>query len=1008
MNLPILCAAARFGAFARFLCLGALLGGMQAATAQTQPTFTVTAKEDAPDAEASDGLCKSTLPGGPCTLRAAVEENNRNPDWGVINLPANIYQLDLGPLTISSSTSIQGDDASTTQIAANGKKAFVIAGTGPFNAFFSNLTIANARDANDMRNGHGAALDYQSPVASGLYRVDFYGNSTDWQGGAIANAGADITMQECRMSNNTVPRSDGSGQTGSGGAIANNGVMRIYRSTFTGNQGTRGGAISNSGSLEVFNSTFTQNSVDFQGGAIYNSFKTDGTTPYQVTLAFDTFYKNVAGTESDPDRNPSNRDFPGGGALFNAGDMFVGNCILSGNVDSRVGSSWQHIYSPDVFSRNHQVLIATPGGGIALLDLFPRFTSFRGNVFGTVNPAVWNAADAVWGDLRFDQVGFDDPMLASLRANGGHTETFAPLPRSPALEQGVGSTSARIFDCPATDQRGVPRPPHSGGPNGERCDVGAYEVTPTSGPLEAENAELFGAFAIVSDAQASGGKFVAAPNGTGDRTNAPDEAQRMRFNVYVDESGDYNLKGWCRGTGVPDNSFWVKLDGLPAPGNLWDFPEGSAQFAERLVTHRGTGTEDAPEVNPVRFTLFKGMHTVDVYLREDGAQLDRIQILPAVQFSQNLEVESSSMLSGAFMVGKDPLASAGKYVFTPATYSNPANLPDDTHKVTTVVTVTQAGTYLVRANVHASFDDRNSFWVKVDGQPSAGYVWDMTETNTAYGLDYVSHRGGGNSGNPDQDPVELQLAAGAHTIEVFAREGGTRLDRIGLEPKQDADARIVSRNRPATASSSESSSLTAGKAVDGNQGTRWASQAGDDQWLRVDLQARYRIDRVMLYWDAAYGKEYEIQISEDGNTWTALYHKAEGNGGGDNLMVDGTGRYVRMKGVKRGTSGGYSLKEFDVYGTAVTSGFVCQGGCLSAQPVSRYQNAVFNTTGERWFVVKDIVTGWQASEIAGRTISVNGIAVSAGQMPLPPRVNGKYYFQFSPGTYSWAAWSFWN
>jgi hypothetical protein len=125
-------------------------------------------------------------------------------------------------------------------------------------------------------------------------------------------------------------------------------------------------------------------------------------------------------------------------------------------------------------------------------------------------------------------------------------------------------------------------------------------------------------------------------------------------------------------------------------------------------------------------------------------------------------------------------------------------------------------------------------------------------------------------------------------------------------------------------------------------------------------------------------------------------------------MLNGTGRYVKVKGIKRGTSGAYSLKEFDVYGTAVPSGFVCQGACLSAQPLSAYQNAVLNTTGERWYVVTDMVQGWQASEVAGRAISVNGVTLQPGQMPLPSRVNGKYYFRFSAGTYTWASWGFWN
>jgi hypothetical protein len=93
---------------------------------------------------------------------------------------------------------------------------------------------------------------------------------------------------------------------------------------------------------------------------------------------------------------------------------------------------------------------------------------------------------------------------------------------------------------------------------------------------------------------------------------------------------------------------------------------------------------------------------------------------------------------------------------------------------------------------------------------------------------------------------------------------------------------------------------------------------------------------------------------------------------------------------------------------ALDVGFQCTGACLSATPLVRNQNSgPFGTTGERWFVVSQNVNGWQASEMAGRTLRVNGILVTAGQMPLPAAVDGAYYFQFSPGNFTWASWSFW-
>lgn len=128
---------------------------------------------------------------------------------------------------------------------------------------------------------------------------------------------------------------------------------------------------------------------------------------------------------------------------------------------------------------------------------------------------------------------------------------------------------------------------------------------------------------------------------------------------------------------------------------------------------------------------------------------------------------------------------------------------------------------------------------------------------------------------------------------------------------------LLSQGKPATASSIETSSFTAAKAVDGNTSTRWASAEGHDpEWIRVDLGATYSITRVALTWEAAYAKSYQVQTSANGSTWTTIYSTTTGNGGGDDLTgLNGSGRYVRVYGTVRGTSYGYSLFEFKVYGS---------------------------------------------------------------------------------------------
>ncbi|MFE0699768.1 discoidin domain-containing protein [Streptomyces sp. NPDC058872] len=128
---------------------------------------------------------------------------------------------------------------------------------------------------------------------------------------------------------------------------------------------------------------------------------------------------------------------------------------------------------------------------------------------------------------------------------------------------------------------------------------------------------------------------------------------------------------------------------------------------------------------------------------------------------------------------------------------------------------------------------------------------------------------------------------------------------------------LLSQGRTTTASSSEGAAYSASAAVDGDlTGTRWASQWSDDQWIRIDLGQRASVSRIVLTWENAYGKAYDLQLSDDGTDWRTVRSVTDGDGGTDDLAVSGTGRYVRLKGLTRGTGYGYSLWEFQVYGEA--------------------------------------------------------------------------------------------
>ncbi|MEF9913528.1 discoidin domain-containing protein [Streptomyces sp. P5-A9] len=120
-----------------------------------------------------------------------------------------------------------------------------------------------------------------------------------------------------------------------------------------------------------------------------------------------------------------------------------------------------------------------------------------------------------------------------------------------------------------------------------------------------------------------------------------------------------------------------------------------------------------------------------------------------------------------------------------------------------------------------------------------------------------------------------------------------------------------------TASGSENDASGPGAVADGDAATRWSSDFADDAWIRIDLGSTIRINQVKLEWEAAYGKRYVLEVSRDGTNWTDFYTEDAGTGGtvtAHTYPQEVTGRYVRMRGVERGTAWGYSLFSFQVYG----------------------------------------------------------------------------------------------
>jgi hypothetical protein len=128
-----------------------------------------------------------------------------------------------------------------------------------------------------------------------------------------------------------------------------------------------------------------------------------------------------------------------------------------------------------------------------------------------------------------------------------------------------------------------------------------------------------------------------------------------------------------------------------------------------------------------------------------------------------------------------------------------------------------------------------------------------------------------------------------------------------------------------------------------------------------------------------------------------------GTAGKGGSTTGGTGGSAGKGGSSTGGTGGGSAGKGGTSTGGTGSGTTC------SNPIEMTDGAAmeFGTTNAVCIRVTEQVDGWGCSNMTGRTVSVNGTAVTCGQMPLPARQQNAYYFSFTAGMYTYAALYYW-
>ncbi|MCO6449946.1 MAG: hypothetical protein J5I90_04065 [Caldilineales bacterium] len=302
---------------------------------------------------------------------------------------------------------------------------------------------------------------------------------------------------------------------------------------------------------------------------------------------------------------------------------------------------------------------------------------------------------------------------------------------------------------------------------------------------EGENGVTYGAFSVGNDPAASNAKFVHVPSGAANSYVTPNDDHRVEFCVYVPQTGAYRLEARTAAANKGSDSFYFRFDN--AGYTTWHLPNGS--YSTSLA--------------PGSFTLTAGQHQLTFYVRESGARLDQFRLITIDNTSTATPTPTSTntvtlfstetptptptptetpthsgqtacgplaqegedgVMNGAFTVGNAPAASNAKFVHVPPGLANSYSIPNETHKVVFCVDVPENSAYRLKARTAAANGGSNSFFVRFD---NAGWVvWHLPIGDFA----------------TSSLPGSYQLNAGNHTISIYLRESGARLDRLELIP----------------------------------------------------------------------------------------------------------------------------------------------------------------------------------------------------------------------------------
>lgn len=123
-------------------------------------------------------------------------------------------------------------------------------------------------------------------------------------------------------------------------------------------------------------------------------------------------------------------------------------------------------------------------------------------------------------------------------------------------------------------------------------------------------------------------------------------------------------------------------------------------------------------------------------------------------------------------------ASGGAYIWSPQNSRASVLTLNTALRVTYNISVPRAGQYLVQGLVRSDDSSSDSLFIGFDGQTPSD--WHTNQTAGQVGSLQFHWDQANSSRQPFTAPTVFSLTAGSHTLELYARDDGARVDRLGL------------------------------------------------------------------------------------------------------------------------------------------------------------------------------------------------------------------------------------